>query len=197
MISAGRPARSLRDCCARDRNHDDTPSGRGLRQVDADLARTRPADDRCSGASFGASTVPLYLGRVEDIDERARMGRPEFTTPRKWWGNRASDSRRRWVRTAAGLPRLGVRYRPALARRRGARATGGPSLDILAVVTHDQLEDRDHGAGEHDRPTRGLAYAVAVGAGSSSPRVARAPVGEWWLLRGDRWRARLFDQGGG
>ena len=95
------------------------------------------------------------------------MGRLEFTTPRMAWGGEASDftpllgqdDLLDYLGSVCGIGPL------SLVEVEHATA-GGRSLDILAV-THDQRNiaiENQYGVVDHDHLTRGLAYAVAVGA---------------------------------
>jgi hypothetical protein len=95
------------------------------------------------------------------------MGRLEFTTPRQAWGGEASDftpllgqdDLLNYLGSACGIGALSI-------VEVEHTTAGGRSLDILAV-TADQRKiaiENQYGIADHDHLTRGLAYAVGVGA---------------------------------
>ena len=111
------------------------------------------------------------------------MGRLEFATPRAAWGGEATDF----------TPLLGqddLLYYLGMACRIGRltlveveHPTGSRFLDILAATDDDRkiAIENQYGVGDHDHLTRGLAYAVAVGASG-------LVVGLLWWCRNLRFR---------
>ncbi len=95
------------------------------------------------------------------------MGRLEFTTPRDAWGGEA-DAFTPLLGTDEMLTYLGRETDiGSLTVVETEHATaGGRSLDILAKTDDGRLVaiENQYGRADHDHLTRGLAYAVAVGA---------------------------------